>query len=143
MLKNGWDLLDQVLLQMIWDESTDWLNDFHTGFTTSLLCIFDICWVSTVAVLALFLVPTGKVSKLGFPKCFLIKAWLSVKRLFPVKKIWEMTKNLGAHPALLLNPHNFKILAFLLYSHHSPQLKNIATPAIAFSPHNFKLLPTC
>ena len=74
---------------------------------------------------------------------FLIKAWLSVERLFPVKKIREMTENLGAHPAWLLNPHNFKILAFFLYGHHSPHLENIAIPAIAFSPYNFKLLPAC
>ena len=127
----------------------DWSNDFCTGFTTSLLCVFDICWVSTAVVRVkndvLFLMPTGKVLKLGFPECFLIKAWLSVERLFPVKKkkIMEMTKNLGARPAWLLNPHNFKICASLLYGHHSPQLENIAIPAIAFSHHNFKLLPTC
>ena len=36
---------------------SDWII---FGLTTSLLCIFDI------------------------PKCFLIKAWLSVERLFPV-----------------------------------------------------------
>ena len=86
--------------------------------------------------------PTGKVLELGFPKCFSIKALLSVKRLSPVEKIWEMTKNLGAHPAWLINPHNFKILAFLLYGYHLPQLKNIAILAIVFSSHNFKLLPT-
>ena len=44
------------------------------GLTSSLLCIFDICWVSTEVVLAkndvLLLVSTGKVLKLGFPKCF-------------------------------------------------------------------------
>ena len=126
---------------------TDWLNDFWTSLTTSLLCIFDICWVSTAIVLVendvLFIVPTGKALELGFPECFLIKAWLSVERLFPFEKIWETTKNLGAHPAWLLNStiskfwrssymvitlHNLKILLSLL--------------AIAFSPHNFKLLPT-
>ena len=111
----------------------DWLNDFCTGLTTSLLCIFDICWVSTTVALVkndvLFLVPTRKVLELGFLECFLIKACLSVERLFPVKKIWELTKNLGAHPAWLLNPtipkfwhssymvvtlHNLKILVSLL-----------------------------
>ena len=75
--------------------------------TTSLLCIFGICWMSTAVVLVknvLFVVPTEKVLKLGFPECFLIKAWLSVERLFLFEKIWEMTKNLGAHPVWLLNP---------------------------------------
>ena len=109
----------------------DWLNNFCTGLTTSLLCIFDICWVSTAVVLVtndvLFVVPTGKNLELGFPKCFLIKGWLSVERLFSFEKIWEMTKHLGAHPAWLLKIT--KILAFLLYGYHSPQLKNIAIPA--------------
>ena len=58
------------------------------GLTTNLLCIFDICWVPTAVVIAkndvLLLVPTRKVFEHGFPKCFLIKAWLSVERLFPV-----------------------------------------------------------
>ena len=155
----GWvcSKMDETF-KIIWDSTSgaltnnlmnlvDWLNDFCTGLTTSLLWIFDICWVSTAVVLVkndvLFLVPTGRVLKLGFPEFFLIKAWLSVERLFPVKRIREMTKNLGAHPAWLLNPHNSKILAFLLYGHHSPQFENIAIPAIAFSLHNFKLLPTC
>ena len=44
------------------------------GLATSLLCIFDICWVSTAVVLVkndvLLLVPIGKVLELGFPKCF-------------------------------------------------------------------------
>ena len=124
----------------------NWLNDFGTGLTTSLLCIFDICWVSTPAVLVkndiLFLVLTEKVFELGFPKCFLIKAWLSVERFFPIEKIWEMTKNLGAHTFMAIEAHNFKILAFLLYGCYSPQLKNIAIPVVAFSPNIFKLLST-
>ena len=32
-----------------------------------------------------------------------------------------MTRNLGAYPAQLLNPYNFKILAFLLHGYHTPQ----------------------
>ena len=35
----------------------------------------------------------------------------------------------------------FKILLFLLYGYHTPQLKSIAIPGITFSFHNFKLLP--
>ena len=50
-----------------------------------------------------------------------------------------MTRNLGAHRAF--EPHNFKILLFLLYGYHTPLLRNIAAPAITFSLHNFKLLP--
>ena len=125
----------------------DWLNDFCTGLTTSLLCIFDICWVSTAVVLVkndvLFVVPTGKVLELGFPECFLIRAWLSVDGFFPFKKIWETTKNLGTHPAWLLNPtiskfwhssymvitlYNLKILlSVLLFSH--PTISNFYQPA--------------
>ena len=117
------------------------------GLTTSLLCIFDIYWVSTAVVLVkndvLFLVPTGKVLELGFLICNLMKAWLSVERLLPVKRIWEMTKNLGAHPAWLLNPtiskfwhssymvitcHNLKILLSLLLLSH-PTISNFYQPA--------------
>ena len=124
----------------------DWLNDFFTGLTTSLLCIFDICWVATVVVLVkndvLFVLRTGKVLRLGFLKCFLMKAWLSVERLFPFEKIWETTKNLGAHPVWLLNPtilrlwhssymvitlHNLKILLSLLLLSH-PTISNLYQP---------------
>ena len=58
------------------------------GLTINLLCIFDICWVSITVVLVkndvFFLSVIGKVLELGFSKCFLIKAWLSVKKLYPV-----------------------------------------------------------
>ena len=64
---------------------SDWII---FGLTTSLLCIFEICWVSTAVALVkndvLLLVPTGKVLELSFPKNFLIKAWLSVEKLFPI-----------------------------------------------------------
>ena len=120
----------------------DWLNDFCTALTISLLCIFDICWVFTAVVLVkndvLFVVSTRKVLELGFPEFVLIKAWLSVERLFPVEKIWDMTKNVGAHPGWLLNLaiskfwhssymvitlHNLKtLLSLLLLSH--PTISN-------------------
>ena len=124
----------------------DWLNEFCTSLTTSLLCIFDIYWMSTAVVLVkkvLLVVPTGKVLELGFPECFLIKAWLSVERLFLFEKIWEMTKNLGAHPVWLLNPtiskswhsfymvitlHNLKILLSLLLLSH-PTISDFYQPA--------------
>ena len=64
---------------------SDWII---FGLTTGLLPIFDICLVFTAVVLfkndILLLVPTGKVLELGFLKSFLMKAWLSVERLFPV-----------------------------------------------------------
>ena len=119
---------------------SDWIM---FDVTTSLLCIFDItgCPLHAVAIVknVLFLlVHTGKVLELGFPKCFLMKAWLSVERLFPVEKIWEVVGNLGVHPAWLLNPtiskfwhtsymvitfHNLKILLSLLLLSH-PTISN-------------------
>ena len=76
------------------DESADWLNDFSKhgdsdsivfGLATSLLCIFDICWVSTAVVLvkndALLLVPTGIVLELGFPQCFFNKSLIKCKKI--------------------------------------------------------------
>ena len=111
-------------------------------FTTSLICIFDIFWVSIAVLLfkndVFLLVPLGKVLELGFHKCLLTKAWLNVERLFPVKKIWKMTRNLAAYPAWLLSPtiskfwyssymvitlHNFKILLSLLLLSH-PTISN-------------------
>ena len=51
----------------------------------------------------LLLVLTGKVIELGFPNAFnksLIKCGKIVFCLMQYsKKIWEMTRNLGAHPA--------------------------------------------
>ena len=44
---------------------------------------------------------------------------------------------------IAIEPHNFKILPFLLCGYHTPQLKNIAIFAIVFSLHNFKLLSVC
>ena len=121
----------------------DWLNDFWSGLNTSPLCIFDIFWVSTAVVLVendvLFVVSTRKVLELDFPEYFLIKAWLNVERLSPVEKnMWNDQKR-RCSSCMAIEPHNFKILAFLLYGYHSPHIKNIAIPAIAFSPHN---LPT-
>ena len=124
---------------------TDWLNDFCNGLTTSLLCFFDICWVFTAVVLVknvLFVVLTWKVLELGFPECFLIRAWLSVDGFFSFQKNMGNDQKPRYSSCMAIEPHNFKILAFLLYGYHSLQLKNIAIHAIAFSPHNFKLLPT-
>ena len=121
-----------------WIKQIDWMilhfdsDSMIFGLITSLLCIYDICWVPFAVVLVkndvLFLVPAGKVLELGFPKCFLIKAWLSVKRLFPAKNIWKMTRNLGAHPAwhssyMVITLYNLKILLSLLLLSH-PTISN-------------------
>ena len=65
-----------------------------------------------------------------------------MERLFPVERTWEMTRNLGAHPAWLWNPiiskfwyssyivitlHNLKILASLLFFSH-PTISNFYQP---------------
>ena len=69
---------------------------------------------------------------------------LSVKRLFPVQ--CNSRKNMGnkqksrCPSCIALEPHNFKILPFLLFRYDTPQLKNITIPAFAFSLHNSKLL---
>ena len=54
-------------------------------------------------------------------------------------EIWEMTRNLGAHPALLSRPtiSKFSHLVCLVII---PQCKNIAISAMAFSLHNLKIL---
>ena len=105
--------------------------------------MFDISWVPTAVVLAkndvLILVSAGKVSNLVFRNVFfflktLVKCEKIVSCLMQQsKKIWEMTRNLGAHPAQLLNPtiskfcysfymvitlHSLKeLLSLLLLSH--------------------------
>ena len=85
MLKNGQNLLDQGTLKSgvshkWFDElsrSIKWFlyadSDWITfGLTTNLLGVLDVCWVSTTVALVkndvLFLVPTGKILELGFPK---------------------------------------------------------------------------
>ena len=59
------------LIEWFLHGDSDWII---FGLTTSLLYIFDICWVSTGVVLVkndvLILVPIKKTSELGFPKYF-------------------------------------------------------------------------
>ena len=43
---------------------------------------------------------------------------------------------------MVIEPHKFKILPFLLHGCPTPQLQNVAIPTMAFSLHNFKTLPT-
>ena len=58
-------------VEWFWHANSDWII---FCLTTNMLCIFDICWVSTAPVLinndVLLVVSTGKVLKLGFSKCF-------------------------------------------------------------------------
>ena len=88
-LKSGvsykwFDELSRLIEWFLYADS-DWIT---FGLTTNLFCVLDICWASTAVVDVkndvLLLVRTRKVLELGFPKCFLIKTWLSVKRLFPI-----------------------------------------------------------
>ena len=136
------------LIEWFLHGDSDWII---FGLTTSLLCIFDNCWLSTAVALVkndvLLLLPTGKVLELGFPKYFFNKSLIECGKI--VSCLMRYLKNMGNDPkprcsssCIATEPHNFKILAFLLYGYHTPQLKNIAISAIASSPHNFKLLPT-
>ena len=88
-----------------------------------------------------FLSPYAKFQNLVFPNAFnkvLIKCGKIVSCLMQYsKKIWEMTKNLGADPAELLNTTISK------FCHSSYMvIKNIAIPAIVSLP-SFKTLLTC
>ena len=89
---------NKVANQLYWNHTSAWVffSKFATNFQNvffrrtpleGCFCIFHICWMSTAFALVkndvLLLVPTGKVLELGFSK-LLIKAWLSVERLFPV-----------------------------------------------------------
>ena len=90
MLKNWWDFLDQGTLKS--GVSHKWFNESSRliewflyadsdwiifGLTPNMICVLDICCVSTaVAVVlvkndVLFLAPIGKVLELGFPKCLI------------------------------------------------------------------------
>ena len=73
------------------------------------LYLLNACYV-------LLLVPTGKALELGFPKAFnksLIKCGKIVSCLMQYsRKIWEMNRNVSAHPAQLLNPTISKFCHF-------------------------------
>ena len=144
---NKWFDESSRLIEWFLHCDSDWMT---LGLTTSLLCIFSICWVSTAVILVkndvLLLMPRGTVLELGFPNFFKIKAWLSVEKFFPVSCNTQKNMRNEQKPkcslCMSIEPQNFKILAFFLYGYHTPQLKNIAIPAIALTPRNFKLLPT-
>ena len=65
---------------------------------------------------------------------FLIKAWLSVKSLFLIKcntpKNMENDQEPTCSSWLAIELHNFEVLLFLLYSYHTPELKDISIPAL-------------
>ena len=146
ILKSGashkWSDESSRLIEWFLHCDSDWII---FGLTSNLLCIFHTCWLSTPVALvkndALFLVHR---------KSF--RTWVSQfffnKSSITCGKIVSCQKNMGndhkprCSSCMAIEPQNFKILAFLLYGYHTPQLKSIAIPAIAFSPHNFKLLPT-
>ena len=67
--------------------------------------------------------------------------------MFPV---WCNTqRNIGndqkpiSSSCIATEPHNFKILLFLLYSYHHFKTQRYCYPCITFSLQNFKLLPIC
>ena len=133
----SWDCKIKCISQMIWQSSRLIERFLHAdsnwiifGLATNLLCVLDTCRVSTAVLLIkndiLLLVPTWKVLEL---KCGKI-----------VSCLMQYSKKDGK--CIVIEPHNFKILSFLLHGYHTLQLKYILIPAIAFSPHNIKILPT-
>ena len=73
-----------------------------------------------------------------FSKCDQIHSFL---RIWSHLLKTSLIENFIFFAVIAIEPHNFKILPFLLYGYDTPQLENITIPAIAFSIHNFKLLP--
>ena len=67
----------------------------------------------------------------------LIKAWLSLEKLFPNATLEKKMGN-DQKPRCSSCINHTKTWLLLLHDYDSPQLKNIAIPAIAFSLHNFK-----
>ena len=106
---------------------TDWLNDFCTGLTTSLLCIFDICWVSTAVVLVRS--AHRKSFRTWFSWMFFNKSLIKSGKTVSFQKSMGNDQKPRCSSCMTTESHNFKILAFLLYGYHSPQLKNITIPA--------------
>ena len=90
--------------------------------------LWDIWCISQVFIT--WLSQFSKYLKLAWKYCFLSNTVL--------EKLLDMTSNLGAHPAWLLNPTISKIFLFLLNGYHTPQLQNTVIPAMTFLPHNFK-----
>ena len=65
-----WFVESSRLIKWLLHADSDWIT---FGLTTSQLCTFNICWMSTTVVLiknVLHLVLTGKVLELDFTKCF-------------------------------------------------------------------------
>ena len=75
---------------------SDWII---FGLTTSLLCIFEICKVSTAVVLVnnvLLIVPIGKVLEIGFPKRFFNKIWIKCGKI--VSCLMKYSEKYGKWP---------------------------------------------
>ena len=117
------------------------------GLTTSLLCIFDICCVSTAVVLVknnvLLLVPIRKNFRTWFSQMFLIKAWKNCEKIV-CYLYFNTRKNMGndqkprCSSCIAIESHNFKILAFLLYGYHIPRLKKYCYPCYCFLTPQFQ-----
>ena len=62
--------------------------------------------------------------------------------LFPVKKIWEMAKNLGAHPAWLLNPiiSKFWHFSYMVITLHNLKILLSVAKNIAIVSHILALI---
>ena len=121
-------------------------DSINFGLTTNLLCIIDICWVSTAVVLA-----NSAHTKISF-RTWLFQMFFS-KGLIKCEKfascLMQYSKKCGKWPetcVLILNSYwnpqflNFAIPPILL-SHSITQ--RYSYPCTAFSLHNFKLLLTC
>ena len=128
-----------------------WCKTFRYFMGSSHVCcyLFLVYWKMRASLLhhdskVRYNFPTGNVLELGFPKCFqLVLYYLWKDCSLPnaiLKKIWEMTRNLGAHPAWLLPFFSLKILLFLLsYS----KTQKYCYPCYYFLTPNFKILLTC
>ena len=100
-LKSGtphkwFDELSRLIEWLLYGDS-DWII---FGLITSLLCIFDICWVSTVVVLVkndvLLLVPTEIILELGFPECLFNKSLINCGNI--VSCLTQYSKKYGKWP---------------------------------------------
>ena len=118
------------------------------GLTRNLLCIFNICWVSTAVVIVkndvMLLVFTRKVLELGFFTCFfnksLIKCEKFISCLMQQSKDMENEQKPRCSSCIAIEPtiskfwhsstlHSLKILLSLLFLSH-PTFSDFYQPAI-------------
>ena len=125
------------LIKWFWHADNHWII---FGLTTNLICIFDICWVSTAVALVKndFSSSTHRKSfRTWFSQMLLTKAWLSVERLFPVscntQKYMENNQKRRCSSYIVTEPYNFKILSFLPHGYHTPHCENITLSLLLLS----------